>query len=198
MRKISRYSFLLTILVSPAVFAQTATLRGQVADESGALVPGAGVRLSGAAGFVRTTVADTTGSYAFASVPAGNYSVQASAPQLNQPQPAQITLKAGVQVLNLTLKVASLSEKVTVDEKATPALTTDSTSNASAIVLQGSDLDALSDDPDDLAADLQALAGPSAGPNGGSVFIDGFSGGQLPPKDSIREIRINQNPFSPE
>ncbi len=41
-------------------------------------------------------------------------------------------------------------------------------------------------------------AGPSAGPNGGSIFVDGFSGGQLPPKESIREIRINQNPFSPE
>ena len=54
------------------------------------------------------------------------------------------------------------------------------------------------DSPDDLAADLSALAGPSAGPTGGSIFVDGFSGGQLPPKESIREIRINQNPFSPE
>ncbi len=36
------------------------------------------------------------------------------------------------------------------------------------------------------------------GPNGGSIYIDGFSGGQLPPKESIREIRINQNPFSAE
>ena len=31
-----------------------------------------------------------------------------------------------------------------------------------------------------------------------AIFIDGFSGGQLPSKDSILEIRINQNPFSPE
>src|SRR5208337_4725321 len=68
----------------------------------------------------------------------------------------------------------------------------------SAVVLTGEDLDALADNPDDLLADLQALAGPSAGPNGGAIFIDGFSGGELPPKDSIREIRINQNPFAPE
>ena len=79
-----------------------------------------------------------------------------------------------------------------------PPWTTDSSNNASAIVLRGADLEALSDDPDDLAEDLQALAGPSAGPSGGSIFVDGFSGGQLPPKESIREIRINQNPFSPE
>jgi len=64
--------------------------------------------------------------------------------------------------------------------------------------MQGTDLEALSDDPDQLQADLQALAGPSAGPNGGQIFIDGFTGGQLPPKSSIREIRINSNPFSSE
>jgi hypothetical protein len=59
-------------------------------------------------------------------------------------------------------------------------------------------LEALADDPEDLQADLQALAGPSAGPGGGSIYSGGFSGGQMPSKDTIREIRINQNPFSPE
>jgi len=65
-------------------------------------------------------------------------------------------------------------------------------------VIQGKDLEALSDDPDELQSELQALAGPGAGPNGGQIYIDGFTGGQLPPKSSIREIRINQNPFSAE
>jgi hypothetical protein len=74
----------------------------------------------------------------------------------------------------------------------------DSSNNAEAVVLRGSDLDSLADNPDDLAADLQSLAGPSAGPSGSSFYIDGFSTGEMPPKDSIREIRINQNPFSPE
>ena len=54
------------------------------------------------------------------------------------------------------------------------------------------------DDPDELEAALQALAGPSAGPNGGQIYIDGFTGGRLPPKEAIREIRINSNPFSAE
>ncbi|MBY0373694.1 MAG: TonB-dependent receptor, partial [Bryobacteraceae bacterium] len=62
----------------------------------------------------------------------------------------------------------------------------------------GQDLEMLGDKPEDLVADLMALAGPSAGPNGGAIFVDGFSGGQLPSKDAIREIRINQNPFAPE
>src|SRR5258708_8271822 len=64
--------------------------------------------------------------------------------------------------------------------------------------MKGKDLEALSDDPDELQSELQALAGPSAGPNGGQMYIDGFTAGQLPPKASIREIRINQNPFSSE
>ena len=52
--------------------------------------------------------------------------------------------------------------------------------------------------PTSSPSELSALAGPAAGPNGGQIYIDGFTGGQLPPKSSIREIRINQNPFSAE
>src|SRR6202022_4203624 len=88
-------------------------------------------------------------------------------------------------------------EKVLVQES-TSQLDVNPANNANTIVLQGKDLDALSDDPDELQSELQALAGPSAGPNGGQIYIDGFTAGQLPPKGSIREIRINQNPFSSE
>jgi TonB dependent receptor len=80
----------------------------------------------------------------------------------------------------------------------TTTVSTSASENASAIVLKGKDLEALSDDPDELQQELEALAGPAAGPNGGQIYIDGFTGGQLPPKSSIREIRINQNPFSAE
>src|SRR5947208_7037097 len=66
------------------------------------------------------------------------------------------------------------------------------------VFMKCKDLEALSDDPDELKSELQTLAGPSAGPNGGQIYIDGFTAGTLPPKASIREIRINQNPFSAE
>lgn len=191
------YSLVIGFLFSQFLFAQTATLRGQVTDESGAVIPRAKVTLNGSSGAVKSTVADNNGSYTFAGVTPGDYTVRASAPELSL-VPAKVTLRAGSQSLNLMLQVASILEKVTVQETSGPALTTDSSNSASAVVLRGPDLEALSDDPDDLAADLAALAGPSAGPNGGSIFVDGFSGGQLPPKESIREIRINQNPFSPE
>src|SRR5882724_4794166 len=190
------YCFLVLFIAS-SLFAQTATLRGTVTDETGAIIPQAKVTLSGPGGLVKTTTAGDDGTYSFAGLAPGNYTVQASAPDLAQ-QPVKTALKLGVQTLNLQLKVASTVQQVTVQENAGPALGTDPTSNTNALILRGEDLQALSDDPEDLAADLQALAGPSAGPSGGSIYIDGFSGGELPPKDSIREIRINQNPFSPE
>ena len=192
------FYFAVALIAAHSLSGQTAILRGQVTDESGAVIPGAKVSLKGPSGAPKTTTADGTGSYTFAGLSPGNYSVRASAPQLVMAQPARVNLNPGTQVFNLILHIASMAEKVTVQESGAPAVSTDSSNNASAVVLTGAALDALSDDPDDLAADLQALAGPATGPNGGSIFIDGFSGGQLPPKESIREIRINQNPFSPE
>ena len=188
----------LFFVLSFSLSAQTATLRGQVTDESGAVVPGAKIVLAGPARLAKTTAAATDGSYSFGDLPPGAYMMQASAPSLVLRQPAKISLKAGVQTLNLLLNIAAEKQEVTVAENGGPTVSTEAANNASAIVLRGTDLDALSDNSDDLMADLQALAGPAAGPNGGSIFIDGFSGGELPPKNAIREIRINQNPFSPE
>ena len=97
--------------------------------------------------------------------------------------------------LIVLLQLVHQRDKVTIaaDNR---ELNTEPENNAGAVVLKGEDIDALPDDPDDMAAALQALAGPSAGPNGGQIFVDGFTGGRLPPRASIREIRINSNPFS--
>ena len=98
----------------------------------------------------------------------------------------------------IQLVLAAAKQEITVAGPVHHRLSVEPDNNATALVLRGEDLAALPDDPDDLSDALQALAGPGAGPNGGSIYIDGFSGGQLPPKESIREIRINQNPFSAE
>jgi hypothetical protein len=77
-------------------------------------------------------------------------------------------------------------------------LSVEATGNANQTVVAGKDLDILPDNPDELAAALQALAGPPVGPSAGEIYVDGFSNGTVPPKSSIREIRINQNPFAAE
>ena len=145
----------------------------------------------------QTTKSDNVGQYQFRNLKPGAYTIRVTAKGFAPYRLDGYQVSAGrAQKLDIPLILPISSENVTVTDQVKVEL--DPSSNASAVVLRGDDLQALADNPDDLAADLQALAGPSAGPNGGSIFVDGFSGGQLPPKESIREIRINANPFSPE
>src|SRR6266566_7239873 len=187
---------IISLFFSSVLFAQTATLRGTVTDDSGAIVPGAKITLTASSGTVNTAVAAGDGSYSFTGIAPGDYVAQASAPDLATP-PLKLTIRPGVQTLSLQLKVAAVTQQVTVEDRAV-TVTPEPANNASATVLAGNDLQALSDNPDDLIAELIAIAGPAAGPGGASVFIDGFSNGQLSSRESIREIRINQNPFSAE
>jgi hypothetical protein len=206
------FGFLISVILLTAsgVVAQTApaqtvpamtasgTLRGQVTDPTRAVIPGATVTVTGPKG--RAVSAQTTGqgSYELKGLAPGNYSLSASAPGF-APSPAQaISVAAGqIQQFNIKLEIKVEQQKVEVQEEAA-TIDVAPENNASAIILKGEDLEALSDDPDELQAELEALAGPSAGPNGGQIYIDGSTGGQIPPKSSIREIRINQNPFSAE
>src|SRR5437667_218640 len=181
--KIVTYLFFLLLSAAPAL-AQTGMLKGVVTDESGGVVAGAKVALTSSSGQLRETVSNKEGFYSLSDVPFGDYVLEASASQLSLPEPATVRLSSGVQILNLQLKVAAMHEQVSVGDQTGAAVTTESAGNASAVVLRGKELEALGDDPEDLAADLQAMAGPSAGPNGGSFYIDGFSGGQIHSKNS--------------
>src|ERR1700683_3899571 len=196
---------LLTLLppltfLAPMLPAQAAaSVHGAVTDESGAVIPGAKVTVSNPAGPVKSGTAGDDGSYSITGLQPGKYTILATSPGLNQAQPFAVDLLASpTATANLQLQVAAEKQEVTVQENAGPQVSVDPSQNAGALVLRGADLQALSDDPDDLQADLQALAGPSAGPSGGQIYIDGFTGGTVPSKDSILEGRINQKPFSPE
>ena len=173
-------------------------LRGHATDPSGAVVPQATISVTTSTGEVLTAVTKGDGSYELKNVPPGKFTVKALAKGFSPFEQADGVLAAG-QVLNLDIPLTIEVEKqvVNVADQATN-VDVDPSNNASSVVIKGKDLEALSDDPDQLQADLEALAGPSAGPNGGQIYIDGFSNGQLPPKSAIREIRINQNPFSAE
>jgi hypothetical protein len=187
----------LTLFLLACAAAQTSTssLQGLITDPSGAVVPGAVVQLRGGGPEQRAS-SDNVGHYSFPQIRPGKYTIRVIAKgfsvavrrevDLSTPQTAdiQLTIEAETQVVNV--------------EDAVAAVNADPSSNGGAIVLRQKELAALSDDPDELSQQLQAMAGPGAGPNGGQIYIDGFTGGNLPSKSSIREIRINSNPFSPE
>ncbi len=182
--------------VVPAVAQQGGGLRGTVTDPTGAVIPGATVVLQSATSAKYTATSGADGTYVLRGVPAGTYQLNVVAGGFaSYMRPAVQVAADAVRSLDVKMQIELQQEQVEVSDNGS-ALDTNAASNASALVIKGKDLDALSDDPDELSNELQALAGPSAGPNGGQIYVDGFSNGTLPPKSSIREIRVNQNPFS--
>ena len=176
---------------------RTGSLRGQVSDELGALVVGATVTIVAADGTQKNAVTNNEGTYSFNSLPPGLFTIRVVAPGFGPYENTELSVAAGPRTTHDVRLVVTLEKQViTVNED--QGLNTDPQNNADAVVLKGQDLDVLPDDPDALASAVTAMAGPSAGPNGGQIFIDGFTGGRMPPKESIREVRVNQNPFNAE
>src|SRR6266571_3024908 len=193
--------FLLSIFpIGGNLDAQTpgGALNGVVTDPSGGVIAKAAVRLTDAAGASLDTATNREGFYEFKGLVPGTYTLKAVAKGFAIFTQEDLQILAGeTQQLNIGLVIQIEEEKVEVSDSSNK-VDVDPSNNAGTVVMKGKDLEALSDDPDELQSELQALAGPSAGPNGGQIYIDGFTGGTLPPKGSIREIRINQNPFSAE
>jgi hypothetical protein len=176
--------------------SSTGSIHGTVTDPTGAVIPASTVTVTEGDGQSRTATAGASGAYAIENLAPGSYTVSASAAGFAASAPRTVVVAAGkIAIIDVALALPVEQQQVTVTDQGV-SVDTSPDDNATAIVIKGKDLDALSDDPDEMQSELQALAGPSAGPNGGQIYIDGFTGGQLPPKSSIREIRINSNPFS--
>src|ERR1700677_1428918 len=175
------------------------SLHGQVTDPSGAAIANADVVLMppAASSTPIKTKTNGQGEYQVTSLAPGQYTLNVIAPGFTVYENDNVVITAQAMRLNVSMAIQVEQQKVQVEDNA-PTVDVNPANNAGAITIAGKELEALPDDPDELLTDLQALAGPSAGPNGGQLYIDGFTAGQLPPKESIREIRINQNPFSSE
>jgi Carboxypeptidase regulatory-like domain/TonB dependent receptor len=188
------------VVLSAAVNAfgqRPASLRGQVTDELGAVIVGASVVLIDQIQKQQIVQTDDRGSYSFINVTPGQYGLRVTQTGFASFERTDLSLKSGSNNFDVKLTVTIDTQRVTIDD--IHSLSADPGSNKSARVISGKELNALSDDPDELAAQLNALAGPAAGPNGTQVFVDGFTAAPvLPDKQTIREIVINQNPFSAE
>jgi hypothetical protein len=202
--KVQRFLSIAIIFLLPVGFvtfavAQSATgiLRGQVTDPSGAAITNASVVLTPATGSPQTVQTNGQGMYELKSLAPGKYTLNVIADGFVVYENDNLVIADQPLRLNVAMAIQVEQQKVQVSDTA-PTVDVNPASNAGAITISGKELEALPDDPDELLTDLQALAGPSAGPNGGQLYIDGFTAGQLPPKSSIREIRVNQNPFSSE
>jgi hypothetical protein len=162
-------------------------------------MPGAKITITTTSGEdVASAVSDASGSFLIRGLKPGDYKIRATFSGFVPFQSGIITLAANqVKRIDIVMAIEVAQQSVSVSDEVAE-VNVEAGGNTSAVVLKGEDLQALADDPDELASELSALAGPAAGPNGGEIFIDGFSGGELPPKSAILQIRVNQNPFSAE
>lgn len=191
------FFYLLTFffVVSP-LFAQeqNGNLSGQVKDQLGAAIVGAKITLISRHD-KKITTTDDNGNYSFRQITYGEYTLQVE--KIGFALYEKNIEVHSSQNLDIILEVKLENQEVEVPSETTkPNASPDDNKNA--LVFREQELDGLPDDPEALAAALLALAGTAAGPNGGEIFIDGFSSRNLPPKSSIQEIRINRNPFSAE
>ncbi|PYQ08716.1 MAG: TonB-dependent receptor, partial [Acidobacteria bacterium] len=115
---------LVLILAVPVARAQSlaagGAIEGTVTDESGGVLPGVNVTIRNmGTGIVRETQTDAKGVYRAPLLPVGTYEVTAALTGFATTKRPSLTLNIG-QVLNadLTLKVASAQEEVTVTAEA--------------------------------------------------------------------------------
>jgi hypothetical protein len=186
------------LFLSGAAFAQQSCTRGMriegvITDPTGAVI--AGARLQAGAG--ATGVADATGHYVFACVPASSTTITADADGF-APATTHVHIQAGGSAhVNLQLALKSVETNLQVSANANGA---DDGRTAGTRVLGAAELQRLSDDPDEFLRELQALAAGAGGPAGSAlVTVDGFQNSSaLPPKTSIASIRVNPDLFSSE
>jgi hypothetical protein len=169
-----------------------ASLRGMVTDPSGALVANAELLLHPVNSSTPDRAAITTrdGRYDIANIAPGTYTLRVTVPGFAVFESKPIRLANRPQTLDVQLQLEAQQFQMDVSPDSADA--TDPNKNGDALILKGRDIDQLPDDPTQLQQQLQELSGGDSP----AFYVDGFSNGTLPPKNTIREIRINQNPYS--
>ncbi len=168
------------------------TVRGEITDPSGALVPGARLALRSGGKLIQHSKSGDYGDFLLAAVPAGKYSLRVEATGFRDEE-REVVVKAGETLtLSIRLKIEVERQQVSI---ASEEQSSSPDRNLGAVILSGSELDALATNPHDLMRQLELMAGTDLPPQ---FYVDGFTASRLPPKSSIQEIRMNQDPYSAE
>ena len=195
-----RLLFLSAILVPALASAQAprdARVQVTVVDPSGLIVPETTVTLVGlepSTQAVTPAPARTTekGVAIIERVTPGRYSISAEFPGFDIGLLRDIRVRAGESRHVVILPLVKLEDTVTVGRDI-QTVAADRRSSEFGVNLSQEQIQALSDDPQELARQLAELAGPDA-----IVRIDSFEGQQLPPKAQIKSIHVTRDQFAAE
>ena len=169
-----------------------ASLSGTVRDNTTALIPGATLTLEDGT----SVTSGNDGRFRFSCIRAGYHTLSfraggfaPAALPVRLPHPADLQL-------TLQLDTVRIGVEVNADEATAPSVA----GTGAAQTLEGKQLQALADDPDDLQRELQQLGAAGGGnPANTTISVDGFQdSSKLPPKSSIAYIKVNPDMFSAE
>jgi len=183
--------------VSAFAQAPRARLLVTVADTTGAVIPDAKVTVlaldEAATGAVIPPVQTSAeGVATFAGLVPGRYSIAAAFTGFDPGLLTDLRLRSGDNKHVIVLRIQALQETVTVGQEGQAAAST-RTNSSFGVELNDDQLEALSDDPDELARQLKDLAGPNA-----IIRVDSFEGLELPPKSQIKSIHVTRDQFAAE
>ena len=164
------------------------SLRVTVLDQTEAALVIAQVTLVDSRGAEYTATVDDRGVAVFEGLDPGTYQVKATADAF-RPITTPFNVRRGENRTTLRLALATIEQTVTVQEQDAA----NRRDNGFTQTLTQEQIDSLPDDPDEMAEELMRMAGPGA-----QIFVNGFRGGRLPPKDQIQQIRFHTNSFSAE
>jgi len=199
-RRLSFFLLFLVAVVPRTVHAQAARearVQVTVVDPSNAIVPEATVTLVGLEPATQTlTLAPVKtsdkGIAIVERVPPGRYSIRAEFPGFDLGLLRDIRVRAGDSRHVVVLPLQRLEDMVTVSRNVQEAAA-DRRTTEFGLRLSQDQIQALSDDPQELARQLAELAGPDA-----IIRVDSFEGQQLPPKAQIKSIHVTRDQFAAE
>ncbi|MCX6543618.1 MAG: TonB-dependent receptor [Acidobacteria bacterium] len=167
-----------------------------VVDPSRLVIPGAVVTVVGIDDATKKTniapiKSTDRGLATFEGLPLGRYAVHGEFPGFELGAIGELRLKAGDNRHLLLLPLARMTTEITVARDPQTTASDRGTTFGSALTRE--QIDALSDDPNEMAKQLQDMAGAGA-----AIRVDSFEGQQLPPKAQIKAIHITRDKFAAE
>lgn len=183
-------------LVVPATHAQTADLSIEfsVKDSLGGAIPDAVISIEGAGGsgkrFSKQFDTDKRGAAKLNRVAAGQYVLTVNAAGFKEHKDEAFTVRESLTV-DIVLEIAPIESNVEVGEnEAVEAERTGGT------VIDEKTLEKMPNDQESFERALRALGESITGEQSLPVTVNGVEGQKIPPKESIQQIRVNQNVFS--
>jgi outer membrane receptor protein involved in Fe transport len=199
-------SFWLTVLLiitTTTVFSQASsdrsTLTGLIRDQTGAVISGAKVDLSVNNISQQSTTTDQSGSFRFNRVPPAKYQIQVTSQGF---EPVKIDVTVGPlppAPLSISMIIASVQAETTVTNETTE-ISTESSDNKDSVLLSEQSLSNLPVFDQDYVGAMSRFLDPSSvGTGGATLVVNGMEVNNLGVSSSaIKEIKINQDPYSAE